>query len=319
MTAPPPPSNGATTAKRAIVLGARGKVGSTVTALLNVKGFQASPLVRRGRPSRPFDDNVDADGGPLPPPGAPLWVCTTTDGLGSALLSVPEERRPDCIVLQNGVVTDELRGAGMGALGSTTRVVLYLRAGAAAAEGDGWEDGGGRTLVSCSGLHREHAALVLPGARVAETPAEFARAARDKLAWACSAWLLSCGGVVGGEKARRPLSLGEVAEGPLGDDLRALAMELAPAAAAAVKQENGVAAGGQGMEEETEEEERASCADAVVAYCLSIAAAVPSRELALREWRWRNGAVLRAAEALGGARLPMHARWCERAGVRLEV
>lgn len=316
-----------------IVLGARGNVGSTVTSLLQSKGFSTHSLVRQRRRQDAAGiawPDLDADGCPLPPVNTPLWVCTTTDGLGDALLSIPEERRRDCIVLQNGVVAEELRAAGMqggDGGGGCTRVVLYLRAGVAC-DSAAWEDGGGRTLVSPTGAHSEHAAMVLPGARVASAEeGEFRRAARDKLAWACSAWLLSSAGG-GGNGA--PLSLGEVADGELGQELRALAMELAPAAAAAVAAEeggDGRAAEDAFFRQSSSQEEREACADAVLAYCRSIAGAVPSRELALREWRWRNGAIVAAAAAAAAAEaglfdppaaaLPLHARWCERAGVRL--
>ncbi|KAG2499298.1 hypothetical protein HYH03_002876 [Edaphochlamys debaryana] len=53
--------------------------------------------------------------------------------------------------------------------------------------------------------------------------------------------------------------------------------------------------------------------DALVGYSESIAAAVPSKEMALREFAWRNGALLRLA------RTPLHCAWLRRAGVPPEV
>jgi hypothetical protein len=47
-------------------------------------------------------------------------------------------------------------------------------------------------------------------------------------------------------------------------------------------------------------------------YCLSIPAAVPSRDMALAELRWRNGWFL------GRSVTPAHAAWLERAGVPLQ-
>lgn len=301
-------------------MGARGKVGSTITGLLRAKSFDPVVAVNRG------DDAASSAWRTLPPK-TPVWLCTTTDALGDALEAVPSERLADCIVLQNGVVDDELRRAAerhrrrsssaaspssssSSPLGEITRLMLYLRA-ADPAKDQPWEDGGGRTLVRPGGRHSEHAAAVLPGAAVARDRSEFLRAARDKLAWCCAAWLVSQGS--GG------LSLGEVvARKELREALRALAAEVADAAmASAAGEEEGDGEGG-GVADEEDEQERLSCADAVLAYCASIPGAVPSRDLALREWRWRNGAVLRAAAAerrLGA--LPLHAAWCERAGVGL--
>jgi hypothetical protein len=317
----PPPQNSAK--PPAIVLGARGKVGSTITSLLRAQGYAPVPIDRAALASAAAAAAAFATA----PPRTPLWVCTTTDALGDALLSLPEDRRADCIVLQNGVLGSELRAAGLGgatgggggggiARRGCTRVALYLRAGAAGADivsKDSWEDGGGRTLVRPGGAHSEHAARVLPGARVAATRSEFLAAQRDKLAWACSAWLLSSGGGGGSGQSSAPLlTLGEVARGSLGADLRALAAELAAAAAAAAEGEEEEEGGASRWEEDADERER--CAAAVVAYCESIAGAVPSRALALREWPWRNGAVVRAANKAGVA-LPLHEAWCERAGV----
>lgn len=301
-----------------VVVGARGKVGSTVAGLLKAND-RLVVAINRG------DDDDDTRAAlAVLPPSTPIWVCTTTDALGAALLeTMPPDRLADCIVLQNGVVGDELRRAAAVATAAAasspeqrnpTRVMLYLRA--ADPSDHPWEDGGGRTIVRPGGKHSEHAADVLPGgARVASSRAEYLRAARDKLAWCCAAWLVSQGSGGG-------LSLGEVAAGARGEELRALARELAPFAMAAAASEEGEGDGegvGFGAAEEDEEveeqqRERDACADAVAAYCASIPGAVPSRALALREWRWRNGAVLRAAARLG-CELPLHAAWCERAGV----
>jgi hypothetical protein len=312
----PPSSSPPRPAKQqpAVVVGARGKVGGTIAGLLRAKSFDPVVAVNRG-------DDAAASAFCALPPNTPVWLCTTTDALGDALEDVPTDRLDDCIILQNGVVDDELRRAAerhrrrSSSSSSSplelTRLMLYLRA-ADPKKDQPWEDGGGRTLVRPGGRHSEHAAAVLPGAAVARDRAEFLRAARDKLAWCCAAWLVSQGS--GG------LSLGEVvAKGELKEALRALAAEAAPAAmsAAAGEEEDDGGEDCGGVDEE--QQERLACADAVLAYCASIPGAVPSRDLALREWRWRNGAVLRAAAAerrLGA--LPLHAVWCGRAGVGLD-
>lgn len=51
----------------------------------------------------------------------------------------------------------------------------------------------------------------------------------------------------------------------------------------------------------------------MAAYSLSIPAAVPSREMALAELRWRNGWFLRRAHT------PAHVAWLARAGVEAGV
>ena len=50
---------------------------------------------------------------------------------------------------------------------------------------------------------------------------------------------------------------------------------------------------------------------AMAAYSLSIPAAVPSRDMALAELRWRNGWFLQRA------RTPAHVAWLARAGVQV--
>ncbi len=53
--------------------------------------------------------------------------------------------------------------------------------------------------------------------------------------------------------------------------------------------------------------------DALLAYSLSIADAVPSTAMALREFDWRNGWFLRQTAAAGVA-CPLHLQWLERSG-----
>jgi hypothetical protein len=54
-------------------------------------------------------------------------------------------------------------------------------------------------------------------------------------------------------------------------------------------------------------------ADELLAYSLAIREARPSKEMALREWQWRNGWLLAAG------RTPLHLEWLRRAGVGEEL
>ena len=117
-------------------------------------------------------------------------------------------------------------------------------------------------------------------------------------------------------------------------DVEALARELLPladgcvaeAAAARRRQQHQQHEGeerGQAdrQQEDKEDEETAATTErraaevvgALLAYSLSIPEAVPSAEMARREWRWRNGFFVDRAAALGVA-TPLHDEWIRRAG-----
>lgn len=70
----------------------------------------------------------------------PTWVCTTNDALDAVLAATPPARRPDLVLLQNGMLLPWLRRHG---LEENTQVLLYAAAGA-----DGKFVDGKRTVVT---------------------------------------------------------------------------------------------------------------------------------------------------------------------------
>ncbi|PRW20482.1 hypothetical protein C2E21_8909 [Chlorella sorokiniana] len=127
---------------------------------------------------------------------------------------------------------------------------------------------------------------------------EFLALMIEKLLWASIYWLLSAG--LGG------LPVGAVAQ-QHGDAAAELAGELLPLAQRYV-----LASGrrqGLGDLEQVEALTAEQAAASMAAYSLSISAAVPSREMALAEFAWRNGWFL------SQQRTPAHVAWLERARV----
>lgn len=99
-------------------------------------------------------------------------------------------------------------------------------------------------------------------------------------------------------------------------DVAALTAELLPPLC---RQLRGIAAAGAGPEaaEAAAALEAPAGAERVVAalveYSVSISSAVPSRDMALAEFRWRNGALLDMGPT------PLHVSWLRRAGVPAEL
>ncbi|KAI8469166.1 MAG: hypothetical protein J3K34DRAFT_287807 [Monoraphidium minutum] len=304
-----------------------GRVGTAISRMYT----PPAPILRRG-------DRVPELPSPGAPP-APIWVCTTNDGLDAALAATPRARRRDLVFCQNGMLLPWLARNG---LAGNTQVLLYMAAGA-----DGRVTDGGLSLAH-GGPWAAHVAAALAGGGVRCRAEPRWRAFQDamgkKLLWACIFWAVcaALGETVGEVAARRaPEVQALVAELlPLVDDYvdgvsRAAgdaegeagsgmgesggaggcgSGEQGPgqgtAAAAAPPLWAGAAAAGGGAREDADRRRR-RCEDvtaALIAYSLAIAAARPSREMALQEWRWRNGWLL------GQAATPLHVEWLRRAG-----
>lgn len=96
------------------------------------------------------------------------------------------------------------------------------------------------------------------------------------------------------------------------DEVRQLVRELLPLLRAQLQQAAGLMPGAE--EATTKLQDEDAVVASLVSYSLSIAGAVPSRDMALAEFRWRNGAVL----GFGG-RQKLHREWLARAGVTEEL
>ncbi|KAG2442911.1 hypothetical protein HXX76_002987 [Chlamydomonas incerta] len=292
---------------------------------------------------------VTRQSGAVDPHGqGPIYVCTTNDALDWVLEQTPRSRRRDLVLFQNGWLVpwlgqNSLRlgggsvaaaeaegqaaasgseaaapGAGDGAATADadadaaasvagaggdeiTLVALYMAAGP-----DGTATDGLRTVAS--GRWAQHVSHTLSRGGVrcrAVGGADMYGAVVEKLLWASVFWMMSA--ALGG------MNVGDIVTGHRGD-VAALTAELLPPLC---RQLRGIAAAGAGpaAAEAAAALEAGSelVVDALVEYSLSISSAVPSRDMALAEFRWRNGALL------GMGPTPLHVSWLLRAGVPAEL
>lgn len=210
-------------------------------------------------------------------PGRPIVVCTRNDDLEGVLADVHPDNHADLVFVQNGLIQGWLADRG---LGGCTQGVLYVAVptvGAApTAGGDSlfW----GRHATTVAGLMQR------AGVSARTTPDQdvYLREAGVKLLWICAF------GVIG-QATGRPV--GELARDEKAA-VRALVAELAPVVGHALGVVIPVSA----------------AADEALRY----ARAIPDYRASLKEWAWRDGAVLAVAEELG-VPLPQHTAWLARA------
>ncbi|EFJ42893.1 hypothetical protein VOLCADRAFT_96870 [Volvox carteri f. nagariensis] len=221
----------------------------------------------------------------------PIYVCTTNDALDDVLQRTPPARRRDLVLLQNGWLLPWLDRNG---LEDVTLVALYM-----AASPGGTATDGRRTVAS--GRWGDHVASTLNrggvSCAVVSRDALY-KALVEKALWASIFWMLSC--ALGGAK------VGDIAVHHR-LDVKALVDELLPMMrqsleAAAAKRPGADAAAAALRDHGT-------VLDALMDYSMSIGQAVPSREMALAEFSWRNGALLEMGLT------PLHCSWLQRAGV----
>ncbi|PNW84988.1 hypothetical protein CHLRE_03g167050v5 [Chlamydomonas reinhardtii] len=307
-----------------------GRVGKAIAGML---GAELGAVVTR-------------QSGAVDPHGqGPIYVCTTNDALDWVLEQTPRNRRCDLVFFQNGWLAPWLahnslrlgpgsaagaaaeggaaaaagreaeaaRGDGGGAGGAeasgpgsaveVTLVALYMAAGP-----DGTAKDGLRTVAS--GRWAQHVSRTLSRGAVrcrAVGGADMYGAVVEKLLWACVFWMMSA--ALGG------MNVGDIVARHRGD-VAALTAELLPPLC---RQLRGIAAAGAGPEaaEAAAALEAPAGAERVVAalveYSVSISSAVPSRDMALAEFRWRNGALLDMGPT------PLHVSWLRRAGVPAEL
>ncbi|KAG2443026.1 hypothetical protein HYH02_009441 [Chlamydomonas schloesseri] len=263
-----------------------------------------------------------------------LWLggageAAAAKDLGAAAADVAEGKAAARKAAGVGAVTGPTTtatGAGAGAApgvagegDEVTLVALYMAAGP-----DGTAKDGLRTVASGRWAHHVSRTLARGGVRCrAVRGADMYVAVVEKLLWACVFWMLSS--ALGGMK------VGDIVEEHR-DDVAALTAELlpplcrqlramaaVPAAAVAVaagEEEDSAgreAAGAAAAAAATLEAGTERVVAALVEYSLSIAGAVPSRDMAVAEFRWRNGALLDMGPT------PRHVAWLRRAGVPQEL
>ncbi|GLI68956.1 hypothetical protein VaNZ11_013484 [Volvox africanus] len=230
--------------------------------------------------------------GSIPGQGkGPIYVCTTNDALDDIVRRTTPARRHDLIFLQNGWLLPWLE---YNRLEDVTLVALYM-----AAAPDGNVTDGCRT-VAC-GRWADHVATTLArGAVSCSVVSESAiyRALTEKALWASIFWLLS--DVLGGAK------VGDIAVRHRAD-VEALVDELLPVLRGGLEAASVNRAGAFEAAQSLRDPE--PVVSALLEYSVSIAHAVPSREMALAEFGWRNGAILQMEST------PLHCSLLQRVGI----
>lgn len=214
---------------------------------------------------------------PLAGARSPIVVCTRNHHLDAVLAYVHPTRHADLVFVQNGTIRGWLADND---LQQADRGVLWV---AVPRKADPPVPGGPSVFV---GHWAEVVAGMLDAHGVsaqAVDPVAFAREEAVKLGWICVMGLLG---------SALSLKVGEL-DDRHGDEVVALVNELHPVLQAS-----------PGLDID---------ADALVARVRGYSARIPHFPAALKEWRWRNGAVLATARA-AGLPTPLHDAWLERAG-----
>ncbi|KAF6264062.1 hypothetical protein COO60DRAFT_269918 [Scenedesmus sp. NREL 46B-D3] len=268
----------------------------------------------------------------------PIWVCTTNNALEDVVQRcVAPSQRQQLVFVQNGMLLPWLATHG---LQHNTQVLLYM-----SATEDGKVTDGGRTVVC--GSQSSHVVQLLQHGGVSckqlGSWQEYHRAMVVKLLWSCIFWLLSAG--LGGATVGNVVQQHAGAVEALVSELLPIAAEYlaAPGSAAvptAVQQPQGWLQRQDQQQQDPDKQlrqsqqvqhepsspasnrrssstgrssqlcglDQASVTQQLVEYSLAIAAAVPSADMARREFTWRNGWFL------GRRVTPQHEHWLLRAG-----
>jgi len=207
--------------------------------------------------------------------GAPIVVCTRNDDLDPVLARVHPSRHGDLVFVQNGTIRHWLAERGLSDNGRGVLWVAVTHRGAPPVPGGPSVFSGpwAEVLASMMDTHGVDARAV--------DPVEFAREEAVKLVWICATGVLgsATGHGVGGLEAHHAA------------DLEALVRELHP-----------VLQVSPGLDLD---------ADALVARVKSYSKRIPHFPAAMKEWAWRNGAVVQTAAAAGIA-IPLHDAWLAR-------
>lgn len=203
----------------------------------------------------------------------PILVCTRNDDLDGVWSTVPPSRRGDLVFVQNGMLRPWLARHGTEGSG---RGLIFA---AVARVGDDFRPGGDSAFTgpNASAVVEFCRAIDLPA--VALTATEFATLELEKLVWNCGFGLLS-------DAIGQPV--GAVLADPGCDPL--------------LRELIGVGARAFALEPDV---------DAMVERLRAYSASIANYRGALKEWRWRNGALVDAARA-AGMEMPCHDSWLRR-------
>lgn len=248
-------------------------------AVLGARGRIGELLCRLGADAgyrvHPITRDADSLGLGAPGPAVPIVVCTRNDDLDVVVPAVHPSRRRDLVFVQNGMVQPWLRARG---LGDNTQGVLYVavpKVGAPPVPG-------GPSVFW--GPWAEPVVTLLDQGGVDAAVVDRAGLQREvavKLAWICVFSLI--GSVTGA-------GVGAICADHA-DDVAALTRELHPLL---------VTEAGLDLD-----------ADALTARSLAYGRRIPHFSARVKEWRWRNGWVVSAAESRGMA-TPLHGAWLAR-------
>ena len=175
--------------------------------------------------------------------------------------------------------------------GEITQVLVYL----AASEAGGLTDG---KQTACRGKWADWFCHILQQqnlqCKIVQDGRVFNELMVHKLLWACIFWMMSA--ALGGMPVAAIVKNNK-------EDVEVLVAEFCKVIeASGVLCTSGV--GSMDID---------AAVQAVIDYSLNIPAAVPSKEMAVREWRWRNGWVLNQGSGL--VEQPLHVKWLQRAGI----
>ncbi len=263
-----------------VVIGAEGRIGHLLCGMTRGP-WQPVGVTRTSDPARLSTALADGE------PPAPIVVCTRNDSLDAVVDFVHPSRWSDLVFIQNGAVRPWLVARGLegkpSALqprGEPDRGVLWV---AVPKKGDMPVPGGasvfsGKWAATLADMLNAHGVDARSVSRV-----ELAREEAVKVAWICATGVLgsATGLGVGGIDTHHS------------DDLESVVRELHPVLCISP---------GLDIDE-----------DALVARVRAYSARIPHFPARLKEWTWRNGAVLQTAES-AGLTTPLHDKWLARAG-----
>mmetsp|Transcript_22039 Transcript_22039/g.36765 ORF Transcript_22039/g.36765 Transcript_22039/m.36765 type:complete len:349 (-) Transcript_22039:234-1280(-) len=215
----------------------------------------------------------------------PIYVATHNADLPAVVEATPESRLPDLVFVQNGMLAPWLESRGLE--GNTLALVYF---GAATNElGEVQVTDGGQTVVS--GRYAAHMAWLLGegGVKCQQlNRTQFQQKSAEKLLWATVFWVIC--------EALGGITVGQVVES-YRPQVRALVAELLPLVQAEVLLEVAEALEVEGVTHNLCE------------YSTAIQHAVPSVQMALAEFDWRNGWFLSQAQT------KLHLEWLRLANV----
>jgi len=227
----------------------------------------------------------------------PIFVATQNDAIPEVIQQTPKHLHRNLVFLQNGYLVPILKTHG---LLNNTQVLLYMSASASGDVVDG-------KLTTACGRWADVTAEVLQRGGVhcrAVDHEGFAHGQAVKLLWASIFWVMC--------HSLQQCTVGQVVEHHQ-PEVQRLVGELLPIAMELFSETSSEECHrfpGSINPVPDEQLVVAQVTEDLCNYSLSIPAAVPSKDMALREFRWRNGPLL----AAGATRQPLHVARLRQAG-----